>query len=109
MAHPSASDRKLNANLAMNRPSEQNSSPWVAMIAVVGVIVAVVTASFGYWLKGAIVAGSCFVFAGLARLVLPERIVGVLAVRKKWFDTLILLGVGVMIIVVGLVIPPTRG
>jgi len=55
---------------------------------------------------GAAFAGSVMLVAALARLVLPERVAGMLACRHRYLDaaTLALLGLGV--VVVGLLVPP---
>lgn len=108
MSHPAEHDRRDNATAAAARPGEENASPWVAGIIAVALLISTVVFALGYWRKGAFAAGCCFALAGLARLVLPERYAGVLVVRKKWFDTAIMLGAGIVIAVLALIVPPMK-
>jgi hypothetical protein len=51
------------------------------------------------WMAGALIA------AALARLVLPRRDAGMLAVRHRLFDCVLLAGVGVILIFLAITIP----
>jgi peptidoglycan/LPS O-acetylase OafA/YrhL len=48
-----------------------------------------------------LIASAMFIAAGL-RLVLPPHRVGALAVRKRWFDVLCYLAIGVVIVAVAI-------
>lgn len=102
--------------------SEQTGSlprpprPWYALIAgqwplfVTLAIVAVglaVTAT-GHWKRGTTVIGAAFALSAVLRLLLPERVVGLLHVRNKAIDTACLAVLGVGILVLALVVPPGR-
>ncbi|MGA4669238.1 DUF3017 domain-containing protein [Propionibacteriaceae bacterium Y1923] len=61
----------------------------------------------GHWRRGAFAFGMTVLLAGVFRLVLPTRRVGLLAVRSRWFDCLLLLGAAAALIMLTLVVPPS--
>ena len=75
-------------------------------VAVVGVLaIGLLGISLGHWRKGAIVMGIAPLLAGVLRLVLPARDTGLLAVRGRTFDVVLLLTLGVVVIVLAYVVP----
>ncbi len=52
----------------------------------------------GEWRLGIKWVGAALVFAGLVRLVLRQRDAGMLAVRRRWVDVLMLAGTGSVLI-----------
>ncbi len=66
--------------------------PLLAAILVVGAGMVLVT--FGYWRRGLVVIGLALIGAALMRLLLPLRRVGLLAVRSRSVDVLLLAGTG---------------
>ncbi|ETA04243.1 hypothetical protein CcI6DRAFT_00012 [Frankia sp. CcI6] len=57
------------------------------------------------WRRGMVVVGVVLVMAALARLVLPARRIGLLAVRGRAFDVSILLLFGVSVIILTFAVP----
>ncbi len=74
--------------------------PLLAAILVVGAGLLLVT--FGYWRRGLVVIGVALMGTAALRLVLPLRRVGLLAVRSRWADVLMLAGTGLAITVLTL-------
>ena len=74
--------------------------PLLTAILVVGVGLVLVT--FGAWRSGLVVVGLALVGAALLRLFLPLRRVGLLAVRSRWVDVLLLAGAGLALTVLTL-------
>ena len=74
--------------------------PLLAAILVVGAGLVLVT--FGYWRRGLVVIGLALVGTALLRLLLPLRRVGLLAVRSRWVDVLMLAGTGLALTVLTL-------
>jgi hypothetical protein len=74
--------------------------PLLASILVVGAGLVLVT--FGYWRRGLIVIGLALIGAALLRLLLPLRRVGLLAVRSRSVDVLLLAGTGLALTVLTL-------
>ncbi|MCE1173720.1 MAG: DUF3017 domain-containing protein [Propionibacteriales bacterium] len=70
----------------------------------VGLVIAV---PFGHWRIGCTLIGAAATVGGLLRLM-PQQRVGLLAVRSRLIDTILLLGTGVGILVLAWVIPPNR-
>lgn len=83
-----------------------NQWPLVLVLACMAVSIGVI--STGHWRKGAFMAGAAVTLAGLLRAVLPVKVVGLLAVRARWADTLLLIGCGVAMMVLTLVVPHSR-
>jgi hypothetical protein len=59
----------------------------------------------GRWRPGTEWMGGALVFAALGRLVLPRRDAGMLAVRHRLFDVLLLAAVGTTMIILAITIP----
>lgn len=55
--------------------------------------------------SGCLILGMSVLFAMLARLVLPARRVGLLVVRSRAFDVLVLATMGVALVVLAIVVP----
>jgi hypothetical protein len=73
----------------------------VLILAAVGVAVTAV----GPWRQGAGYVGGALLLACLVRLLLPERMAGLLRVRRKVVDVAILGLMGLGVVVLSLVIP----
>ncbi|EPH02382.1 hypothetical protein HMPREF1531_01688 [Propionibacterium sp. oral taxon 192 str. F0372] len=58
-----------------------------------------------HWRRGSMMMGGAMVLAAGLRMLLPERVVGLLVVRSRLFDVLVSLTAGVAMIVLGLVVP----
>lgn len=71
----------------------------------VGMVVVVV----GSWRTGVRWIGAALVVGSLVRLVLPSRDAGMLAVRSKWLDALMLSSVGAALFLLAATIPNQPG
>ncbi|GAA2085855.1 DUF3017 domain-containing protein [Actinomadura alba] len=58
--------------------------------------------------RGSVLVAAAVLLGALARLVLPESQVGLLATRKRWTDVLILVVFAIGIAVTAYVVPPPR-
>jgi hypothetical protein len=52
-----------------------------------------------------VIAGAALLVAGVARLALPTKLAGLLAVRHRGTDSVTLLALGTCLLTVGLVLP----
>ncbi|HEY5335737.1 MAG TPA: DUF3017 domain-containing protein [Mycobacteriales bacterium] len=59
----------------------------------------------GAWRVGLVVAGGALTLAGVLRLTLPPVRLGLLVVRARTIDALMLLGVGIALVAVALGLP----
>ena len=74
--------------------------PLLAAILVVGA--GLLLATLGQWRRGLVVIGLALIGAALLRLFLPVRRVGLLAVRSRSVDVLLLAGTGLALTVLTL-------
>lgn len=81
---------------------------WPLFLTLVGVTAGVAVTATSHWKRGTAAIGAAFVLAALLRLLLPERMVGLLGVRSRAIDTACLAVLGVGILVLALVVPPTQ-
>ena len=75
-------------------------APLLAALLVVGAGLLLVT--LGYWRRGLVVIGVALMGTAALRLVLPLRRVGLLAVRSRWVDVVMLAGAGLALTVLTL-------
>jgi hypothetical protein len=75
------------------------------LVALLGVGVGLVIVMIGDWRFGVRFAGGSLVLAAVCRLLLPAHHAGMLAVRNRWFDAALLVGLGVALIVLAGSIP----
>ena len=75
------------------------------LVALLGVAVGLVIVTIGEWRLGIRVAGGSLLFGAVARLLLPSHHAGMLAVRNRWFDSVLLSGIGIGLVVLAGSIP----
>ena len=86
---------------------QQVLGQWPLAIVLLGVLVGLVIAvPIGHWRIGSTLIGASVTAGGLLRLM-PQRRVGLLAVRNRVIDTILLLGSGLGILLLSWIIPPT--
>ncbi|HEX7740127.1 MAG TPA: DUF3017 domain-containing protein [Marmoricola sp.] len=84
-------------------PSTLGGAVYLGVVAATAVGLAVV--GFGPWRRGVVVIGIATLVAAATRLVLSNDDGGMLRVRTKPFDVVLLVGAGVLLIVLASVIP----
>jgi Protein of unknown function (DUF3017) len=78
----------------------------LAFLACLGLTaIGVVLAAVGSWRQGAGYVGVSLLLACLARVVLPDRMAGLLRVRRKALDVALLALLGICIVVLALLVP----
>jgi len=78
---------------------------WPLLTVLGGGVVGLAAVALDHFLTGCLLLGASVLFAGLARLLLPARRVGLLVVRSRAFDVLVLAVMGVALVVLALVVP----
>ncbi|MDO4413202.1 DUF3017 domain-containing protein [Cutibacterium sp.] len=74
---------------------------WSALtVCLLGVAASAIVMATGHWRRGAMIFAVSVLLAGLLRAVLPDQLAGVLAVRARWVDSLLLLGLGTFMVIV---------
>ena len=74
----------------------------MAAICVFGLAVVVL---LGQWRTGSLMMSAGLMLGAIARVLLPERLSGLLRVRRKWIDVLMLNGAAIMLAFMALAIP----
>lgn len=85
--------------------SADGLNPWPLLLVLVFFLIGVGLVAARHWRRGSVMIGGAWLLAGLLRLVLPERIAGLLAVRERWFDVALAAGAGTTIMVLGMIVP----
>lgn len=61
--------------------------------------------ALNYFKKGSALLAAAVLFGALARLVLHESQVGMLAIRKKWLDVVTMVALALAVAIVAIVVP----
>lgn len=91
-------------------PTRGTSTPtqWPLVIIVVGVLIGLGIAFLQEWRMGALVIGTSLTIGAVERTLLSRRAAGMLQVRSKVFDVILMLAMGVGIIVLAILVPDHR-
>jgi Protein of unknown function (DUF3017) len=81
---------------------------WPLLAVLGGGLVGLGLVALDHFRSGALLFGVSVLFAALARLVLPVRRVGLLVVRSRAFDVLVLVVMGSAVVVLAVIVPPAR-
>ena len=85
----------------------QVAGQWPLAVVLLGVVAGLVIVAFAHWRLGCTCVGGAITLGGLLRLVLRDR-AGLLAVRRRAVDVVLLLGVGIGIVVLAWIVSPMR-
>ncbi len=100
-----------------DRPEMQGSKPprrgatgvmvrqWPLLLVLAGGITALAVVALNGFRLGCMLLGASMLFAAVARMVLPPRRVGLLVVRSRLFDVLVLAAMGAALVVLSVVVP----
>ncbi len=86
----------------------QVAGQWPLFVTLLGVAAGLAVTATGHWKRGTVLIGLAFAGAAVLRLLLPERWVGLLGVRSRVVDTACLAVLGLGILVLAIVVPPTQ-
>ncbi len=81
---------------------------WPITIVLLGVAISLGVVVSNHFRRGSVLLAGFIVLAAALRLVLPSREAGLLAVRSRLVDVLVLGGLGAGLLVLALVVPPPR-
>jgi Protein of unknown function (DUF3017) len=91
----------------LRRPQTLGGTIYLLVLAAALIGLGIVAA--GAWRTGVGWIGTGALVAALARLVLAEEAAGMLRVRRKWSDVLMLTVAGVALLVLSIVVPNQNG
>lgn len=75
---------------------------WAVVPPLVGLLAGLGVLATGRWLAGLLVVGAAVLLAAAERAVLPRRLAGLLIVRGRAFDTVMLAFLGALVVAVAL-------
>lgn len=81
---------------------------WPITVVLIGVGIALLLVGFDYFRRGAVVLAGSVLLAAFLRLLLPDREAGLLVVRSRRVDVIILGTLGVLLAVFAFWVPPPR-
>lgn len=82
------------------------TNPWPLAATLVVFAVGFVVVAAGQWRLGTIIMAASLLLAAAARMTLPRHVSGLLVLRRRVIDVLILGGLGTSILVFALLVPP---
>jgi hypothetical protein len=82
------------------------ANPWPLVASVAVLVVGFLVVIAGHWRPGSLIMAVAMLAAGGMRLVLPRHISGLLVLRRRLVDVVIMLGLGISILVFALLVPP---
>ncbi len=93
-----------------DRPAPPPQRLWPLLVVVAGVLLGLGLAVVGEttWRVGSVVVGLALLAGAVERAVLSDRAAGLLQVRGKTFDVVVLGGTGLAVVALALVVPPGR-
>ena len=86
---------------------QQIAGQWPLASVLTGVSIGLFVVSLGHWRAGSALIGASITVGGLLRLM-PQQRVGLLAVRNRAVDCILLLGVGIGVMVLAWWIPASQ-
>jgi hypothetical protein len=86
---------------------QQVLGQWPLASVLAGVVVGLVVVALTHWRAGSTLIGISITVGGLLRLM-PQQRVGLLAVRNRLLDSIVLLGVGIGITILAWSVPASR-
>lgn len=84
------------------------STLWPVLVVLAAVAVGVIYMVTWHWRRGAMMVGGAMLLAGILRAFLPNSQAGLLVLRHRWTDVAVCVGMGIAIVVLALVVPPSR-
>ena len=78
---------------------------WPLLLVLAGGVSALLVVALNGFRLGCSLLGASVLFAAVARMVLPARRVGLLVVRSRAFDVLVLAAMGAALVVLAIVVP----
>ena len=81
---------------------------WPITVVLIGVGLALTLVALDYFRRGAVVLAGSVVLAAFLRLLLPDRDAGLLAVRSRRVDVVILGALGTALAIFAFWVPPPR-
>ena len=90
----------------MTKPTRLRAEAPVAVVFLVAAV-GLLAVTQGFWRRGLVVVAAALLLAAMLRLTLPTRQAGLLAVRNKAVDVVVLAGFGSAMLLLASIVPPS--
>ncbi|GAA2098199.1 hypothetical protein GCM10009841_11110 [Microlunatus panaciterrae] len=90
---------------ASSRAAARSLKQWPLMIVVGGIVIGLVVIFLGQWRFGCLVIGSSLGVGAVERIALSNKEAGLLQVRSRPFDILVMIAMGAGIIALTILVP----
>lgn len=81
---------------------------WPVFVTLLVVASGIATSGLSYWRRGATIIGVGVLLGAALRLLLPEKVAGLLCCRSRWIDVTLMTILGAGVIVLAWIVNPTR-
>ncbi len=88
-------------------PQDYPNSPWASAAVLIIGAVALIVVALGMWRWGVMLLAAAAGLGAALRLFLPDHLAGLLVVRSRLMDVLVLLAFAVLLAFLGIVTPNT--
>lgn len=94
--------------MRVDKPAhELPSNPWPLLSCLALFAFGVLLITMGHWRRGPVLMAASLVLAAMMRMVLPARVAGLLVVRRRWIDVVVMLLLAAAIAVLAMIVPGT--
>jgi Protein of unknown function (DUF3017) len=83
----------------------ERRSEWPLTLCCLIGLTGLVVLTFNNWREGVLIFSGGILLAGVLRAVLSDDVAGLLRVRRRMFDVMLLLGAGAAVLLLGLIVP----
>jgi hypothetical protein len=89
----------------MNRALHPSLGGLLYSMVAISVVVGLVLAATGPWRTGVGICGGGLIAAGLGRAAIPDRMAGLLRIRRRGVDVVTMLVLGIALVVLAVIVP----
>jgi hypothetical protein len=89
----------------MNRALRPSVGGLLYVMVAVCLVVGLVLVASGPWRTGVGICGGSLIVAGCGRAAIPDRMAGLLRIRRRWADVVTMLALGIALVVLAVIVP----
>jgi Protein of unknown function (DUF3017) len=89
----------------MNRALRPSIGGLLYSMVAICLVIGLVLAATGPWRTGVGICGGGLIAAGFGRAAIPDRMAGLLRIRRRWADVVTMLALGIALVVLAVIVP----